>query len=291
MADADPLAVAVRFTLYAVLGVAFGFPLFWLYGVGPDGRSVFPLRRIVGASAAIGGAVSVLGLAVLAAGMAGVAPTEVDRASVLTVAAMPGIGTAWTVRVAALAGLAVASLALRAGRPLAVIASALGAVALASLAWNGHATMTEGMLHFVHLGADMLHLLAGGAWLGALVALVMLLGRAEAAAIHRAVAGFAGAGSVIVGTLVVTGLINTWAIFGVDGIGGAYLVLFVLKLLLFALMLGLAARHRYRLVPALAGGLHSIAALRRSVCIEAALAFAILAVVAWLGVLAPTGAS
>jgi putative copper resistance protein D len=70
-----------------------------------------------------------------------------------------------------------------------------------------------------------------------------------------------------------------------------------LKLVLFVAMLGLAAANRFRLNPALAASLNSdeaqepaLAALRRSLLVESSLAFAVLGLVAWFGMLAPVSA-
>src|SRR3546814_17015770 len=67
----------------------------------------------------------------------------------------------------------------------------------------------------VHLGADILHLLAAGAWVGALAALLLMASRASPTddavyvrALHRALDGFAGVGTAIVGLIVVTGFVN-----------------------------------------------------------------------------------
>lgn len=299
MADVDPLAVAVRLTLYGALGLSFGFPLFWLHGVEVPARAALPLRGLVAAAALTGLAASLIGLAVLAASMSGIPVTEVDRASLLMVATMPGVGTAWLVRVIALVAVAAIALIVRPARPFAMAATALGGIALASVAWTGHAGMSEDRVHFIHLGADIAHLLAGAAWLGALAGLIMLAASTPTApaALHRAAANFAMTGSVIVGMLVVTGLINAWAIVGPDrvmpALGAEYGQLLVVKLLLFAAMLGLAARHRFVLTPRLAGKGNSdeaIAKLKRSLVLEAAAAVVILAVVAVLGMLDPAGA-
>ena len=68
-----------------------------------------------------------------------------------------------------------------------------------------------------------------------------------------------------------------------------------MKLVLFAAMLGLAARNRFRLTPAIAssansGSLETAAAVRsigRSVALETGLALIILGLIAWLGTLSP----
>src|SRR3546814_1677160 len=82
-----------------------------------------------------------------------------------------------------------------------------------SLAEAGEDAGTEGGAGMVHLGADILHLLAAGAWVGALAALLLMASRASPTddavyvrALHRALDGFAGVGTAIVGLIVVTGL-------------------------------------------------------------------------------------
>jgi putative copper resistance protein D len=74
-------------------------------------------------------------------------------------------------------------------------------------------------------------------------------------------------------------------------------VTLLVKLFLFALMLGLAAANRYRLTPALsrvmtdsAGAAAPLSALRASVVAETGLGLAVLACVAWLGTLPPPAA-
>ena len=46
-----------------------------------------------------------------------------------------------------------------------------------TLAWAGHAVGTERSVRPFHLTADALHLLGAGLWLGALVPLLLVLGR------------------------------------------------------------------------------------------------------------------
>ncbi len=52
---------------------------------------------------------------------------------------------------------------------------AFAAAMLASLAWAGHGGATPGRPGDLHLAADMLHLLAAGAWVGSLIPLALLL--------------------------------------------------------------------------------------------------------------------
>lgn len=144
MAGAEPLALLVRFGLYVVLGVAFGLPLFTLYapGAGPAG-----LRRTIVSTSIIGVALSIAGLLLLAASMAGIPAASVDRAAVEAILSLPTIGTAVISRIGALVLLAVAAFVIRRPRLLAVVGVACAGTALASLAWTGHGNISEGSGH------------------------------------------------------------------------------------------------------------------------------------------------
>lgn len=298
----DPLIVAVRLGLYVTIGAVFGISLFALYGLPVAGLRVLPLRAIVGFGAGVGLGLSLLGFAALAAGMAATPLAALKADDLRAMIGMEGIGRAWEARTLALAALIALAALVRSRRATAWAGALLGAVALGSLAWNGHGVATEGQFGNVHLVADIAHLLAAGAWLGALGALAIVLGRtreqaSDVDAAHRALAGFSVAGTAIVATVVITGLTNSWALVGPDHVLGLtdtlYGRLLLAKLVLFAAMLGLAALNRFHLTPALEGAAHdpraAIRSLRRSLAFETAAALTILALVAWLGTLMPPG--
>jgi putative copper resistance protein D len=304
----DAIAIALRFALYLDLMALFGVAAFGLYGLRGDERlsgAAIAFRPLLGSTALLGLLLSAAGLAALAAAMAGVPLMAVDSASIAMVVTETTVGTAWIARVAALALVLVAVLTCG-RRPVLMLSSAGlgGGMALASLAWGGHAAMREGAVGTVHLGADILHLLAAGIWIGALAALLLLVFRRSdrMPADHlrltlRALAGFATIGTVVVATLIVTGTANLLLVVHFDQLsalpGSLYGRLLLLKLLAFAVMLGLAASHRFRLVPAferaLAAEDHRAAlrVLRTSLMVETLCAALILALVAWLGTLDP----
>lgn len=298
----DPLIVAVRLGLYVTIGAVFGISLFALYGLPLAGLRVLPLRAIAGFGAGVGLGLSLLGFAALAAGMAATPLAALKADDLRAMIGMEGIGQAWEARTLALAALIALAALVRSRRATAWAGALLGAVALGSLAWNGHGVATEGQFGNVHLVADIAHLLAAGAWLGALGALAIVLGRtreqaSDVDAAHRALAGFSVAGTAIVATVVITGLTNSWALVGPDHVLGLtdtlYGRLLLAKLVLFVAMLGLAALNRFHLTPALEGAAHdpraAIRSLRRSLAFETAAALTILALVAWLGTLMPPG--
>lgn len=153
----------------------------------------------------------------------------------------------------------------------------------------------------MHTTADIAHLLAAGAWLGALMMFVLALeargcGAAEAQVIHRALKDFSGVGSIAVAAIVASGLANGWFLVGLGHLGGLTASpwgrLLIVKLVLFAMMLAFAALNRFRLTPRLeAAGSDdpgaAISALRYSIGLEFALGVGVLALVAALGVLTP----
>jgi copper resistance protein D len=99
-----------------------------------------------------------------------------------TVLARTGFGQDWIARLA-LAGLFAAMLpTMRRGRldglhrvGAVIIAAAL----VGTLAWAGHARGTEGVAGGVHLTADILHLIAAAAWVGARAACALASRRAR----------------------------------------------------------------------------------------------------------------
>jgi uncharacterized cupredoxin-like copper-binding protein len=148
-----------------------------------------------------------------------------------------------------------------------------------------------------HLCADALHLLAAGAWLGALVPLVSLLWRssrnASAPSLRvtaQATRRFSTLGIAAVAALLLSGVVNaTYAIPDVSALfESQYGRLLLAKVALFVLIVCFAARNRLVLTPRLSGGsAPALRELRRNALAEAALGFAIIAVVGKLGMTVP----
>ena len=302
---ADWPLIAVRFALYVALSGLFGLSAFSLYGLKAAERAnALALRPWLVGTGVLGLLLSGIALALLAAAMAGAPPWPVDREAIGVLLSGSATGTAWAARIAALVVASIAALVASGRAALLGLASFAAAVALATLAWTGHGAMDEGALGWVHLGADILHLLAGGAWAGALLGLVLLaarpVGRVDAAHLaltHRALQGFGLVGTILVGTVVVTGIVNACLLVGPADVPNLaatlYGQLLIAKLALFGAMLGLASLNRFRLTPAfersIAAADHrgALGALRHSLAVEAACAVTVLALVAWLGTLEP----
>ena len=297
--------IGVRFALYLTLAALFGLAAFSLYGLRTGERGdALALRPWLVASAVLGLLFSTAWVVLMASSMAGTPAWPIDREAVDGLLTGSTVGAAWKLRIVMLVLAALAAL-VAAGRGIWLSAVALcSAVALATLAWTGHGAMDEAAMGWVHLIADILHLIASGAWVGALLGLILLVtrpaSRVDAAHLgltHRALHGFGTVGTVVVGTIVVTGLVNGWMLVGIGNIvtlpTTLYGQLLIAKLALFVAMLGLASLNRFRLSPAfersIAADDHGAAlgALRASLGIETACVVVVLGLVAWLGTLAP----
>ena len=305
----DILTIGIRFALYVDLMLLFGLPLFGLYALRGAERlhgKVLPLRALAIWLSLTALGLSVLSIIAMTASMAGVALTEIDRASVNMMISETPMGYAWQTRIAAL--LMTLTIAIVMGgrkTPTWLVLVSMGStVALGSLAWTGHGAASEGVAGARHLIADIVHLIAAGAWIGALAALGALLFRPARTMsdehirlTHRALEGFSLVGTIIVALIVLSGLVNSWMLVGPQHLlsmaSTLYGQVLIAKLVLFGAMLGLAAANRFRLTPAFdkaikdGGTLPTISRLRMSVTYEMSAALIILGLVAWLGTLEP----
>lgn len=307
----ESATIAVRFALYVDLMILFGLPMFGLYalsGAERSDQSALPFRRILRIVAVAGILLSLAAILLLASSMSGIPLAELDRPSVEALIMGTAIGTAWQIRIAALFAVLILSLVRWASTLAALVAASVAAaVSVSTLAWTGHGAAGEGMAGWIQLGSDLVHLLASATWLGALLALLILLLRPVRAMSrdhleisHRALAGFATVGTVVVALILLSGLVNGWMLVGPAHLSALltsrYGNLLFAKLVLFGAMLALAAANRFRFTPALqrvlARGAHAPAvwALRRSLALETICAIVILMLVAWLGTLTPPSA-
>ena len=301
--------IGVRFALYLTLAALFGLSAFSLYGLRAGERGdALALRPWLVASAALSLIFSAAWVVLMASSMAGTPAWPVDHEAVGALLTGSAIGAAWKLRIVMLA-LATLAAMLPAGRGAWLgIVALCSAVALGTLAWTGHGAMDEAAMGWVHLIADILHLIASGAWVGALLGLILLVSRpaarvdaAHLGLTHRALHGFGTVGTIVVGTIVITGLVNGWMLVGAGNVATLattlYGQLLLAKLALFVAMLGLASLNRFRLTPAfersIAASDHgrALGALRTSLAVETVSVVAILGFVAWLGTLAPPASS
>jgi len=319
----EALTIALRAVHFAAVIALFGQFAFHFFVAQPalrtgaermHGQGLALRRRLfrIAAWSLAAAVVSGIGwLAVQAAAMSGM-PIEraLNRQILGEVLNATLFGRTWEIRF----GLAVAlgtTLALSrraANERSATIPDACGGLLagalLATLGWAGHAAAEQGGDRVVHLCADAAHLLAAGAWLGALPPLIFALGQARSGGAGtldfaaRVTRRFSFLGMASVGTLLLTGFANAW--YTVESLpalfGTAYGRLLLVKLVLFGAMASLAAVNRLSLSPRLAGSFdgldggsvpRALRQLRRNAVAETALGVAALGIVGALGVAVP----
>ena len=295
--------ICLRLVQYGAASILTGSALFFAYGLpaaGPAAPGKLPWAKPLLAIAAIALAVAaILGLVAQTALLAGSVTEALRPESLEAVLTSMDFGKAAIVR-AGLSCLAAMLLMIGGrGRSTWIATGILGALATATFAWMGHGATTEGEGHVIHLAADILHALAAAVWLGVLLVFVLLVRQTRQSpeqiqATREALRKFSPVGIAVVATLLVTGFVNTWFLVDfANGLQSAYARLLLVKVAVFAAMVALAALHRQRSVPALASGLSAgedaLKSLRRSLVVEGALGFTVLALVAWLGTLSPLG--
>ena len=316
----DPLVYA-RFLHFAATIAATGVVFFVVLILGAAARSGADDRRIMKAlrpplaiMAWSGLALALISgaawLVLTAAAMSGQSVADALAPDVLwTVLSQTTFGIDWLLRLVLACVLAAALprlLSAEADKPswLQAVAALAAAAFVGSLAWAGHAIGGEGVEGVLHPAADVLHLIAAPVWLGMLVPLALLLGlatddAAALAAMRAATLRFSTLGLVAVGTLLATGIVNTWYLAGSIPalLGTDYGRLVLLKIALFLLMVAVAAVNRLRLTPKLVDDRRTAAVanaqrqLRRNATIEASLGAIVIAVVAVLGALPPASHS
>ncbi|HEV7290491.1 copper homeostasis membrane protein CopD [Sphingomonas sp.] len=281
----EGVTVALRLLLYLDLMAVAGLLL--------CARRTAPAEmspRLIALLAGIGVVVTAAHLAASAAAMVGGDAALLDAEMLRFIALETSHGQGAAVRLLALGALAMLA---RSSRP-AALPTVLGVVALASLAWSGHAGAGEGATGILHKASDILHLIAAAMWISTLALLLLSVARLEPAIDEIVVAlrRFANTGTAVVGVLIVTGVINLAMIADLARptalIASAYGQTLAVKVALFLAMLAFAAANRWRFTPQLehAAG-RDTRAIRMSLSLELCLGIAVVLVVALLGTLSP----
>ncbi len=295
----DAALTLVRWAHFAAVIVLFG-QFAYAYGVDPDGRLPLRFRATVAWSLGVAVVSAVAWLLLEASHMSGL-PMGVawETGAVRTVLRETHFGNVCLARLAV--AIVVASACFAAGEPDRPIPRATGGVGalaiLASLAACGHAAAGSGTQGAIRLGADALHLAAAGAWLGSLVPFAAMLAHCTGDKpcldfAHRAARRFSGLGIASVAIIVLTGIVNArYTVRTLDAlVESRYGIELLAKVAVFAAILVVAALNRWRLTPRLPttlAGPPALRALRRNTLLEIALGFAIIAIVANLGITMP----
>ncbi|WP_439571455.1 copper homeostasis membrane protein CopD [Sphingomonas sp.] len=281
----EGVAVALRFLLYLDLMAIAGL-LLCARRTAPTEVSL----RLIALLAGIGVVVTAAHFAASAAAMVGGDAALLDTEMLRFIALETRHGQGAAVRLLALGTLAVP---VRSSRS-AALPTMLGVVALASLAWSGHAGAGEGATGILHKASDILHLIAAAIWIGTLALLLVSVARREPAIddIVQALRRFATTGTAVVGVLIVTGVINLAMIADLtspaDLMASPYGQTLAVKVALFLAMIAFAAANRWRFTPQLeqAAG-RDTRAIRMSLSLELCLGIVVVLAVALLGTLSP----
>jgi putative copper resistance protein D len=282
-----------RFVHFLAAMLAFGSSAYLrLYAPAELRRALGPkVRRLAIAASLIAFATAVLWLALEAASMVDDPGAAIDPAAIGAVLVDTGFGQAWLLHLA-LASAFVAA-ALFAPRDEWTPIAVLSGLVLASLALIGHAAMQAGVEGAVHRASHALHLLATGAWIGGLIAFVMCLD-AYARGVLRpdavaAMMRFSFWGHFVVAAIVATGIVNIALTSGHAPLPPAtpYRALLSVKIVLVAVMIGLALVNRYVFVPRLRKSADALAGLRAISLVNVVLGTVVVALVSVFALLDP----
>ena len=312
---ADPLLYARAVHFAATMLVA-GVVLFAVFVAEPalrgsgDSAVASNIRTRLAVIAWIGFALALIAgaawLVLTAAAMSDLPAAQVFGDGVLwTVVSQTTFGRAWLVRFVLACALAATLPALLSPQDhkstwLKAAAVALATAFAGALAWSGHAAGGLGDEAIIHPAADVLHVIAAAAWVGALLPLIVLFAAigaddASLAMARTATTRFSILGIASVGTLLATGIINTFYLAGSVPalLHTDYGRLLLIKIALFLAMVAIAAVNRLQLTPQLlqeaniAASRNALRRLRRNAAIEALAGAIVIVIVAALGTMPP----
>jgi putative copper resistance protein D len=293
----DAALAACRWALYTSTGFVFGATSYVCVLVPATLRPAIIQRLHASITVAIvvSTAAAMFWLPLQAAQIAGTWAGAFDVETSRGVVFDTYIGHVWQLRVV-LSLLLLLALALPMSRR-APAAAVISGLLLASLALVGHAAMRSGLPGTFQRLNDALHLLSGGAWLGALIPLRFCLSAInEATRRHDAllaVRRFSAAGHVAVAVLILTGIVSSALVLGrwPTDLSSPYQAVLVCKILAAGAMIGLALVNRYVLQPRFARQEDATTrSIKSGALAEVALGTLVLALVSVLGMLDPAAA-
>jgi copper transport protein len=237
------------------------------------------------AAAVLGAVATVIGAALQSTILAGGLADALNPTTLARVLGT-GFGLATLVRLGGLVALLIAL----AKRDFVPMLGAAGALAVAaSFALTGHTVRLDSAVLSALL---VFHLLATSFWTGSFIPLIRATRGTNVEATTELMLAFSAVAVVLVPALVAAGTAVAWFLIG--GLSALvttpYGLALSAKITLVAGMLALAAVNKWRLVPALPTGRAAAERLRRSILLELALAFAVIAATTALtSVPPPTG--
>jgi putative copper export protein len=272
----DVLSVTVRALAFIALFQAIGAAFFLAGFARQLAISFVDIRRLALIAASCGVFLVFTHLTLDAARMAGDYSGLWDR-ELQQLAWSSGSGWAQLTQVA---GLLLVLAALR--RSAHWYASLGGAIALAGFLLTGHTSAHA--LRAVLAPLLGLHLLIVAGWFGALAPLLIVIRKEAKPMVALIVARYSAIAGLLVPLIALAGLSMAWLLTGsVTVLRRPYGELLMVKLILFSLLMALAAWNKWRLTPALAlGEARAAVALQRSIIAEIILIAVVLSVTAAL---------
>jgi putative copper export protein len=272
----DVLSVTVRALAFIALFQAIGAAFFLAGFARQLAISFVDIRRLALIAASCGVFLVFTHLTLDAARMAGDYSGLWDR-ELQQLAWSSGSGWAQLTQVA---GLLLVLAALR--RSAHWYASLGGAIALAGFLLTGHTSAHA--LRAVLAPLLGLHLLIVAGWFGALAPLLIVIRKEAKPMVALIVARYSAIAGLLVPLIALAGLSMAWLLTGsLTVLRRPYGELLMVKLILFSLLMALAAWNKWRLTPALAlGEARAAVALQRSIIAEIILIAVVLSVTAAL---------
>lgn len=165
---------------------------------------------------------------------------------------------------------------------------------LITLGFTGHVTLHNGLLGYLHKINHAIHLISGGYWLGTLIPLLFCLHYINNHELRfdviKTVTRFSQLGHLAVLFVITSGLLNTYLIFQrwPTDYSSTYQILLSIKIVLVAIMIGIALFNRYKLVPQMTPSHPNILRIFVTTTIaEIILGIAVLALVSTFATLSP----
>lgn len=272
-----------RFVHFIAAMLAFGASAFLRFYAPAGLRRALtpPSRRLVTTAGLIALVSALVWLMALTASTADEASAAIDPQAIADVLMETAFGRAFGVHLVLTAAFAAA--VVFGPRDNWTALAALAGLMLASLGLVGHAAMQTGALGLLHRANHALHLLAAGAWIGALIPFVLTLDASRTPALRpdavTAMQRFSFTGHFVVAAIVATGFANIALTSGHAPLPPTtpYRALLIVKIGLVGVMIGLAIANRYVLVPRLRGGAHAARPLRALSLVNVGLGAAVVA--------------
>ena len=275
----DSVVVVLRAAVFVTLLQAAGAALFLFLFKGRVVVSGDSIRRLGAIAAALGTALVIVRYLIEPARMTGALSGVLDG-SMHRFLLTSNLGLAQLIRLAGAGLVGLGLLRLRSSR-LRERGALVGVLLIAgSFSFMGHTA--AGDQRWLLGGLLVVHVLAAAFWFGSLIPLYIACGRESLRDAGALIERYSAIAVRIVPMIFVAGVgMAVYLLPGLGSLGTPYGLLLIVKVLVFAVLMGIACLNKYRFGPAVAcGRADSLVMLRRCVAIETVLIACILTVTA-----------